>query len=445
MAMKKPNNSETLLKQLLGIKAETQNLDFKLNLNWKNASKRARLEIVKDVLSIANVQDGGHIVVGVDDSTYEPVGVDSETFASFDVTSFNQFLQSYADPVFSCHIHKIGEDKERKFVIIDIPEFQEIPIIAKQDGHDSDGNQIIKSGQVYYRTEKATCGIISSAQDMRELLGRALMKRKQDLLHSIESIMQGRPPARETNGAPYKSEIDSAQQTIQEKLGKDFGNDGYWEVIAYPKSYSESRLKDQPELGNVIKKSNVSLRGWSFPYLENLATTYNTQNGVQSYYATAEIKEGYRAFKSGLFVWCSDFWKEDVSKNPDSKHPIKEKNMCFISAIYQLTEIMLFLSRYFNAFDAGDEVDIQVSLKGLRGRKLISSDWHVPGLYRRSYYVAEESQFDFKEEILLASLTASYAEIASDVAIELFKIFNMNDMRKETVRVWQEKLLKKQF
>ena len=434
----KPTNSETLLNRLLAIKAETQNLDFKTSFNWAKASNRDKLELIKDVLSMANIKDGGHILIGITDENYESIGIDGESFSSFDTTSFNQFLQKYTDPAFSCHVHKV--DNGKKFIIIDIPEFQEVPIIAKQDGHDSEGKHIIKAGQIYYRTDKATCGIISSALEMRELLGRALIKRKHDLLHSIESIIQGRPPENADSAKEaYKKEIQSAKISFHNHFPKADEYPHYWELLSYPEGYISSRLKDQKEIKTLVKESTVNLRGWPFPVIESPAEVFNTQDGIESNWSNLDEIESCRFFKSGLFFWRSYQLKDEV----DSNH--QAKILCFISAIYQITEYFIFLSRFYNSFEASENIVIELTASGLQSRKLVLSDWRVPGLHHRSYYTAGENQYFFRKTVSTAELSASFKELASEAIQGLFLLFNMENMTPETIATWQNKLIKREY
>lgn len=432
----KPTNSETLLKRLLAIKTETQNLDFKTSFNWAKASNRDKLELIKDVLSMANIKDGGHILIGITDENYESIGIDDESFSSFDTTSFNQFLQKYTDPSFSCHIHKV--DNGKKFIIIDIPEFQEVPIIAKQDGHDSERKHIIKAGQIYYRTDKATCGIISSALEMS--LGRALIKRKHDLLHSIKSIIQGRPPENADSAKEaYKKEIQSAKDSFNNHFPEADKYPYYWELLSYPEGYILGRLKNQEVIKTLVNKSTVTLRGWPFPVIKSPAEVFNTQDGIKSNYSDLGAIESCRFFKSGLFFWRSYQLKDEV----DSNH--QAKILCFISAIYQITEYFIFLSRFYNSFEASENIVIELTASGLQGRKLVSSDRRVPGLYHRSYYTAGENQYFFIKTVSTAELSASFKELASEAIQGLFLLFNTENVTPETIATWQNKLIKREY
>src|SRR2546423_1606986 len=141
---------------------ETPNLDYKVTAVWNRIHNGDRLEITKDILAMANTRDGGRIVIGVDDKTKEYVGLSDEAYDSFEITKVNQFIHSYADPVFTCNVIKKNNLDGKKIVIIDVPEFQEAPIICKDNGHDPQNNLILMKGGLYIRTAKCTSELVSS-------------------------------------------------------------------------------------------------------------------------------------------------------------------------------------------------------------------------------------------------------------------------------------------
>jgi Putative DNA-binding domain len=264
--------------QLLRVKTEGKNLDYKQGLDWATCSNDEKIEIVKDILAMSNTQDGGRIIFGVRDNDFEPLGVSDEEFASFDQTKVNDFLHKYTDPKFTCYVYKQTVDK-KKFVVIDVPEFPESPIICKQDANSSkEGKSILRRGQLYMRTEKATSEPPSSAQDMRELLGRALAKRSDELLGNIERLLKGRPPkATESAEEKYREEIREADGFFEETIGEELKKFGSWTLNVYPTDYSPKRILDHQRIKELIRSSEVQLRGWNFPIRTRKATSPTSQ------------------------------------------------------------------------------------------------------------------------------------------------------------------------
>jgi hypothetical protein len=212
------------IRELLGRKSEGRNLDYKQSMNWGTATAEQKAAIVKDVLAMANTQDGGKIIFGVRDGDCEAIGLTEEEFQSFDATRFADFLNRYADPSFECAIQKFVIDG-KKFVTIEVPEFNDVPIICKADANDSRGQQVLKHGATYIRTNRAASEIVPDAEAMRDLMNRAVVKRRDELLRMVEreefdhfslsmSLQQGSPGSyigNAKNDSRHKVSIESVQ------------------------------------------------------------------------------------------------------------------------------------------------------------------------------------------------------------------------------------------
>jgi len=94
------------VRELLAVKSESRNLDYKQSMNWSTATAEQKAAVIKDVLAMANTQDGGKIIFGVRDADFEPVGMSEEEYRSFDTTAFVDFMNRYADPSFACGVYK---------------------------------------------------------------------------------------------------------------------------------------------------------------------------------------------------------------------------------------------------------------------------------------------------------------------------------------------------
>jgi len=328
--------SKEYFRRLIETRAEGKNIDYKLTLNWNKSTKDEKVEIVKDILAMANTQDGGKLVFGVRDKDFESVGLSKEDYESFDQTKTNDFLHKYTDPKHSCQVkkQKIGE---KFFIIIDIPEFQREPIICKKEAHSSNdkNNQILKKGQIYIRTEKGTSEAVPSAQEMRELLGRAITKKGDELLHNIECLLKGKPSkATDESEEKYKKEIKEANEFLFQELGDEINKYGFWEIYAYPTEYNPRRITNIQSVRKLLEKSKVNLQGWDFPHTESNLNASNFSGGRQSVFILDSVREGYRAYKSGLFVWKSVFWEDAEGHQSYGGRKILD----YVSTIYSVTE-----------------------------------------------------------------------------------------------------------
>jgi len=176
------------LRGLLARRTENRNVDYKQSLNWGAATSKEKGAVAKDVLAMSNTQDGGKIVLGVRDEDFEAIGLTESDFQSFDATKFADFVNRYADPPLECGIHKfiIGG---KRFVAIDVPEFDDVPIICKADLNDAGNRQILKRGAIYIRTERAASEIVPTAETMRNLLNLAVAKTADHSLRVVERMV----------------------------------------------------------------------------------------------------------------------------------------------------------------------------------------------------------------------------------------------------------------
>jgi EAL domain-containing protein (putative c-di-GMP-specific phosphodiesterase class I) len=178
---------------LLNQNAENKNLDYKEYFNWTTASKEMRIELIKDILAMANTDGGGKILFGVTDSHFEFVGLSQDDYISFDTTKLNDLLHEYTDPRFSCEIYKPDLIDGKLTIVIDIPEFREVPIICKKEFHSNvTKKQVLRKGQIYIRTNKGSSEGISSSEDMRELLNRAVKSNGDELILKLDGLLSSR-------------------------------------------------------------------------------------------------------------------------------------------------------------------------------------------------------------------------------------------------------------
>lgn len=427
--------TEEDVRRLLEQKTETKNLDYKQMCNWATAASDDKCEIVKDILAMSNTQDGGQIVFGVDDATFEFVGMDEADFRSFDPTRVNDFVRRYTDPPFACSVYKFAIDTKRT-IVIEVPEFSEIPIICKADANSTSDPRklILKRAGLYVRTDKPSSELVSTAEGMRDIVSRASRKKREELLRTIEELLKGNParPRAEAQRA-YDAELEDADNYFAANLPAYFNDRGRWEVSAFPTTYAEERVPDQAVLAELIRSSTVALRGWNFPHTDNAAAS-NFGKGVQSFTAWERFCEGYRAYFSALFRWKGAY-REDAEERP-------QKALSFIGAIYQMTEFFQFFKRYYSRMPGIAEVHVAIKLTDVRDRVLVSMDPRVDLL---GAYISREPEITLELDLSMAELQTDADAISRRLAKRIFRIFNWGDIQDDTISFWQQKLLTKTY
>jgi predicted HTH transcriptional regulator len=168
------------LEEILEGQTETQSIDFKSACNWNVGT------FVKDILAMTNVQDGGHIIVGVEDGTFERRGMTQEQVSTYNHDSMKDQLAEYADPHVEIRVFTPKDVRQRQYVVIRVAPFEEVPVICKKDGAD------VARGSIYYRgkSRRPESARVCSSYDMRDIIKLAtvrMMQRKRALGFTVVS------------------------------------------------------------------------------------------------------------------------------------------------------------------------------------------------------------------------------------------------------------------
>ena len=429
--------TEADFEEIISKNTELKNHDFKLSINWEKSAKEERGKIIKDILAMTNTQDGGNILFGVRDKDYELVGMAEEDFSSLDTAKVNDLLHAYADPKFSCEVYKLTV-RGKLAACISVPEFRETPNICKANLHSADNKtQILRAGAVYVRGDDGK-SISAGAHEMRELLGRAVIKRGDGLLEDIRRLILGKLRVSEKDiEEEYALEIKGSDDFLYPSVGSKFTHYGGWEIWAYPTTYQKERIPRAQELKKLIESSEVSLRGWNFPHTDKKDAGYFS-GGYQSVTTWERYHEGYRAYQSGLFAWKRIF-PEDLDNNKDKEN---RRVLSYVLAIYELTECFLFLKRFYEGQPSVEGVHVKLRMNGLANRSIVSLD---PGFWITEELVSKDPGFLHEESFSIVDLKASANGIACRIIQRIFLIFGWDDITEKAIDEWQQKLLSRRF
>ncbi len=151
------------LEALLTGAEETDTLEFKAAVSWN------RNLFVKDILAMANVIDGGRIVVGVEDQTFERQGLTPEHLASYRIDEMRDGIAPFADPRVVFRMESVADLQGRWYVVIEVSPFEDVPVICRRDGAD------VRAGTIYFRnrTRRPESASVSSSADLRDMVERA--------------------------------------------------------------------------------------------------------------------------------------------------------------------------------------------------------------------------------------------------------------------------------
>jgi len=161
--------SEDILVQLITHGHEERNLEYKSDVSWKDPRMRSKL--IKSILAMSNIPNGGAIVIGVeqDGEAFIPKGVSEQNLKSFKQDDVSSKVSSYADPYVELTVSQINY-RDEKYIVIQVKEFSEIPVLCKKDG--VEGLQI---GHLYTRPRRKIESVpVPSQIEMREIINMAV-------------------------------------------------------------------------------------------------------------------------------------------------------------------------------------------------------------------------------------------------------------------------------
>jgi hypothetical protein len=200
---------------------EERNLEYKETFHWARGSRprshgpasgdpaeagesRARMQakIAKSVLAMANLPDGGDVVIGMrkEGTGYVPEGMPPEDRDSFDQDGLSDVVNGFASPYVELTVSHVPHEG-RDFVVIQVKPFDGIPIICKKNGEG------VRRGAIYTRARRKIETVeVPSEVEMREILDRATEHRLRAYYATQARIGATGSPARPTDEEQYDEE-----------------------------------------------------------------------------------------------------------------------------------------------------------------------------------------------------------------------------------------------
>ncbi len=163
--------TETQFDDILSLRYESRGVEFKGPGPASDNHLFAR--VARGMMGIANRRDGGFLIVGVADidGVPNPVGLSDDDLDTWKYDDIASKLAEYTDPSVSFE-SEIHESQRRKYVLLYIEEFREVPILCKKDYPD-----VLRKGACYVRSfRKAETAEIPTQEDMRALIELATTK-----------------------------------------------------------------------------------------------------------------------------------------------------------------------------------------------------------------------------------------------------------------------------
>ena len=164
---------------MLDMLQEGRTVDFKKASSWDDLKQG----IPKDILAMSNLRDGGIIIIGVEENNnlWNCTGMTDEQINTYNPDDMIDYVNKYASPSINFDIVTHEDDKRLKYLVIQIHEFDEKPIVCKRNYSNE-----LRQGAFYIRPlGKAESREVQTADEMHDLLELAVEKRTRNFLRQI--------------------------------------------------------------------------------------------------------------------------------------------------------------------------------------------------------------------------------------------------------------------
>jgi len=402
-------------------RGETSGTDFKAACKWDGDY---RVKLTKDIAAMANTRDGGNIIIGIDeDRRAGPTltGLSADQLASFDVTKVGEYVNSRFAPDIRVRVERPIVDGKPLIVIV-VNEFDEQPHVCTKEGV-CNGKKEFLPGQLLIRTAAAQSTVVG-AQELRELLGRAISRKGDNLLEQVRRIVSGvpTPPRKKEAQELFQQELNKWSASVAEVSKRS--PHGGWSFVVMPLRKPDEPLSHRV-LRSTIARASFDLRGWSFPAVP-ISEVSNRASGISGDAKFDGFVEHWELFGTLLFGDFRSFWEDTLWL----KDGTPGTELSFVNAIYSVAEFVLFAKRLLAELSYEGEVVLQIRLLGCDERKLVSKEWarSLHGEYKSC-----EKEIVVAQTVHTTDLAAGWEEQAVDLVQEIFALFNWSDPDRQMI------------
>jgi hypothetical protein len=317
-----------------------------------------------------------------------------------------------------CTVH------DRKFVVISVDEFDELPVICAR------GAYSCRVGAVYVRTRrKPETSEIPSQTEMRELLNLATDKALAAFLARTRRAGIGLPPHDDTTDAAAKFDAELADELQGTRTSLELTNEiarrGHWLIRIHPVRYIRDRIPYR-QLEETISRAKVQLRGSDFRRTDSSLRLDRDVTFIGSSMSRGYYREAWRFYQSGQFVTWIGMREDWIDPNQHYAWgpPRGIAVMGIDDALYRFTEVFTFAAHLALTAAGDDPMCIEVEIRNLRRRRLwVDSPhrWPFDNVYEADFHT-----YPFETIVAPADLQANYKDLAVKATADLVSRFGWN-------------------
>lgn len=392
---------------------ESKDFDYKGPMDWDASDKKARCELVKDILAMANTY-GGYIVIGVAEVSagWSFEGLSEEQAKTFDSTKINGFVQNYSDPPINCVVYKL-KHQAKNYVIIEVPQFPDTPHICQKDYPGTLADRVL-----YVRTDNNESAPLRSSSDFRILIGRAVQNKSDELLQSMRAVLKGVQSSPHQPSKQFGEQILVSQKEFARRNPFKNNYDYFLETAFIPESFVNRRFEVE-KLRQIAFEASVDFIGWPFlPIHPNRPDVLNVfEDGLESFWYTDDYSGGkildfWRLYQSGLF------YKKEL---PSGVFQQPEVAVYPTVAQYFALAVDCLARLYTPLLNLQELVTFRATITGTKGRRMVNGTHGLPFF---ANYTSQIPIIQVEQTHSLAEWKSAINDFAAEMMAEVQTRFN---------------------
>lgn len=216
---------------------------------------------------------------------------------------------------------------------------------------------------------------------------------------------------------------------------------GYWEVLVRPGEFIEKRTESLAKCKEIVRETNVQLRGWDYPHYDSYDPPKSANEYVWSEVDWKYFIAHWRYYQSGQFIHFFAMPEDWLDLSPFGNERMYEPGEClwFKRTIFTFTEIYEFSARLATKGVLGESCTVSVTLHKTKNRTVRTEE--LSRLLFADYTCAIDP-VTCKINLSTADLIARSAEIARGQATSVFHQFNWDHITPLALKEDQAELLR---
>lgn len=428
-------------------------LDFKESQPWPSL----RWRLLKTIMAMANLRDGGLILVGVAEqgTDWELTGIDPSHLPTFDYDEIIDQIGKYASPQVNVDIVLHKHEDGNRYLAFHVHQFEDSPVVCRNNSPDNlKPKERLAAGDVYVRPQagKPQTVKVTDATRLHDLLELAAEYRARRMLEVGRRV--GLVP---TVAATEKFEAELS--TISE-FPVPIKKYPYWRVMFRPDVHNPELIPTLTDCIRLVEKARVQYRGWDFPHLATtVGAGHDLLRGSHWIGSLANFMgsiEYWQLFQSGQFIHFAALreateseWRgklqqatqSHLSYRSDIEWGTVPGYISLVNLVYTVTEYFEFAARLAQAGVYRGSLDISLTLTGVRGY-VLTTDWNRMW---RQHCVANENEFKRTWSVATESLIAGSLDHSQKAIVWLCECLGWMSPNVEAIRSDQQKLVTGRF